>query len=242
MEKKDYLVKQQERGARSKYILKLTLFSLSILSLFIIFGLLTLPENDIFRLLIVPVVLGWGVGGYRLLLPLLTSKRFEENFVQGKRGEEEVAEALSSLPSGFAVFHDLHFGKGGNIDFVVTGPCGVVAVEVKNYRVITEIRGDKMYIGGRETRAKEVFQTFRSSMAIKEFLESKVMNRVYVTPVLTFTSELEAGRVISELRNVYVVKAKDLTQALISTKRFVKLEELEKINRILALIARRQIL
>lgn len=49
----------------------------------------------------------------------------------GARAEQDVAEALESLPDDYYVFHDLEF-PGFNIDHVVLGPNGIFLVEV-NY-------------------------------------------------------------------------------------------------------------
>ncbi len=238
----DYLEKRQKFGGRSKAVLFVSTALLTLVCLAVVFVLLYLPEEPIFRLVLVLVFIAWLVGLFYLLPPLLTSKKYEANFVQGKTGEDEVATILANLPPGYSVFHDVHFGKGGNIDFVVTRPCGVVAVEVKNYRVGAEVKEGKFFLAGKETRAKEAYQAFSSAMAIKEFLQNKVTGKVYVTAILVFTSELKLSGLAQQVGNVSVTSAQNLNQALAGLKGFVKLEELEKINRVLALIARRQIL
>lgn len=238
----DYLEKRQKFGGRSKAVLVGSVVLLTLVCLVGAAVLLSLPESPLFRMLLILVFIGWLVGLLYLLPPLFVSRKYEANFIQGKNGEDEVADTLSQLPQGFSVFHDVHFGKGGNIDFVVTGSCGVVAVEVKNYRVGAEVKEGKLFLAGKETRAKEAHQAFRSAMAIKEFLENKVTGKVYVTAMLVFTSELKLAGLAQQVGNVSVTSAQNLNHALASLKGFVKLEELEKINRVLALIARRQIL
>jgi hypothetical protein len=242
MEKKDYLVKQEKRGARSGYVLKLALFALSVVCALLIFGLTQLEAGSVYKLLIVPVALGWLGGGYYLLLPLLTSRKFEANFALGRGGEQQVADQLAQLPAGYSAFWDVHFGQGGNIDFIVTGPCGVVAVEAKNYRVEAEARAGKLYLGGREVRGKESYQAFRSAMTLKDFLESKVTGKIYVTALLVFNSPLVLPGNCEQLGSVFVTATPFLNEVLANLPAYAKMKELEKINRVLTLISRRKIL
>lgn len=60
--------------------------------------------------------------------------RRAENFKRGAAGERAVSEALSALPDGFTVLHDLDIpGSRANLDHVVIGPSGVTVVDAKAY-------------------------------------------------------------------------------------------------------------
>ncbi len=223
-------------------MLAVSFLVLSISCLLLLVSLLRLPERNFLRLLIIPLVVGWGWGAYRLLVPFFVSRRFEADFAQGRSGEEAVSQLLSGLPSGFHVFHDLHFGKGGNIDFVVTGPCGIVAVEVKNYRIQAEARGGRLLLAGREVRGRQVQQALNSALLLKDFLESKVTDKVYVSGVLAFVSELVLQGKYERVGSVLVVKSSELPGVLQDFHGSIKMEKKESIDRVLALIARKQII
>jgi hypothetical protein len=53
---------------------------------------------------------------------------------RGAKAEQDVAEALDSLPDDYYIFHDLEF-PGFNIDHVVLGPNGIFLVETNRVRV-----------------------------------------------------------------------------------------------------------
>ena len=65
----------------------------------------------------------------RVLRP---ASRDEKNWNKGARGERVAAEALSRLPTGWWVFHDLQVGsRGANIDHLVVGPSGIFTINTK---------------------------------------------------------------------------------------------------------------
>lgn len=60
--------------------------------------------------------------------------RRAEKYERGAAGERSVSEALSALPDGFCVLHDLGIpGSRANLDHVVIGPSGVTVVDAKAY-------------------------------------------------------------------------------------------------------------
>jgi len=67
---------------------------------------------------------------------------------RGKRGEKAVTNKLLSLDNTYYLINDVKLpGQQGNIDHVVVGPCGVFAIETKNYSGSVICYGDKWYQG-----------------------------------------------------------------------------------------------
>jgi len=78
------------------------------------------------------------------------------NFLDGDDGEYDVEKVLKNLPDEFQVIPDVKKTRGDNIDFVVVGPTGVFAIEVKHFRhylrvwkrdPIKQVRGNAAYLG-----------------------------------------------------------------------------------------------
>jgi len=76
----------------------------------------------------------------------------------GARGEEQLAEALSSVP-GVQVLNDRRVkGTRGNIDHIVIGPAGIFVVDAKRYEGLIRIRDvgpfwryePRLYVGRRD--------------------------------------------------------------------------------------------
>lgn len=63
------------------------------------------------------------------------AERMAAAWERGAEGERRVAETLSALPHTFAIFHDLRLPapSKANVDHVVVGPNGIVAIDTKNY-------------------------------------------------------------------------------------------------------------
>lgn len=63
------------------------------------------------------------------------AERQAEAWEKGAEGERRVAEKLRDLPPEFVVFHDLRLPapSKANVDHVVVGPNGIVAIDTKNY-------------------------------------------------------------------------------------------------------------
>lgn len=73
--------------------------------------------------------------------PLLAES---SSWYAGARGERAVADQLTSLPTGWAVFHSLPVGDGhGDIDHVVVGPTGVYTINTKHHS------GKRIWVAGR---------------------------------------------------------------------------------------------
>lgn len=65
-----------------------------------------------------------------------------KNYLQGRKGEYGTYFELLNLPDAYLVFQDVKFPKKySNIDFVVVGPAGIFAIEVKSHDGIIGFNG-----------------------------------------------------------------------------------------------------
>ncbi|MBT9258160.1 MAG: NERD domain-containing protein [Clostridiales bacterium] len=128
-----------------------------------------------------------------------------ERAIRGAGGEERVAKALSSLPDGYVVFHDV-LCPVGNIDHIVVGPAGVFLIEAKSHRgEITVSPEGELLRDGRPFEKNVLSQVWRETRWLKETLESHLGRRVYVHPFLVFSHGLV--KVHGAVRGVMVLPA-----------------------------------
>ncbi|QQS23318.1 NERD domain-containing protein [bacterium] len=96
------------------------------------------------------------------------------NYEKGQSGEREVLKVLQSLPSNYAVFCDLLIGgKRGNIDYVVSGPKGFFAVEVKNWQ----------HANGRYLD-EAIEQTMRGTLQVHKYLSGINKSPIFIQGIL----------------------------------------------------------
>jgi len=72
----------------------------------------------------------------------------------GRLGERIVTSALRRLPDDYILINDVMLARGrGNVDHVLIGPCGVVAIETKRLAGHIRCDGDAWWINGYSRRS-----------------------------------------------------------------------------------------
>jgi hypothetical protein len=104
----------------------------------------------------------------------------------GKLGEWNVKEELLKLPDEYHVFSNVVVGKG-DIDFVVIGPSGVYAIEVKGHSGRIAFDGSRLTKNGWSLDKDFIGQAHYEAMDLKKFLEDHGQ-KIYVKSVLVFSS------------------------------------------------------
>lgn len=113
------------------------------------------------------------------------------NYFLGARGEERVAGALSALPDGWHVFHDMAFGAF-SADHVVVGPGGVFVVETKNWRGEVALRDGAILVDMMAPSRDPIEQTRHETDAVRAAV-SRAGWKGPVNAVLCFASGTFAG-------------------------------------------------
>ncbi|NTU66874.1 MAG: NERD domain-containing protein [Candidatus Moranbacteria bacterium] len=79
---------------------------------------------------------------YWALKEKIKYERDGKNYKQGGKGEGAIYYELLKLSDNYLVFQDVKFPtKDFNIDFVVVGPTGIFAIEVKSHKGIIGFNG-----------------------------------------------------------------------------------------------------
>lgn len=113
------------------------------------------------------LALALGLGGIVLAPELLRRLRNTRN---GRLGERIVTDALRRLPDDYCLVNDVVLsGARGNVDHVLIGPCGVVAIETKRLAGHIRCHGDTWYAKGRR-RDSISKQVNAGATAVRYFL------------------------------------------------------------------------
>jgi hypothetical protein len=127
-------------------------------------------------LLIVPAVLG---------VIKLAQKQLDK-VDRGENGEKDIRSLLINLPDGYHVFEDVTVNRFGNIDFVVVGPTGTFAIEVKSHKGSLGYRNGELLDYGRRFEKNFLKQAWSEKKGLEEYLRSKKIH-TNVNAVLVFT-------------------------------------------------------
>jgi len=160
------------------------------------------------------------------------------NFFEGRKGEEEVLNVLRELSEDYIVFYDINLYARGNIDFVVLGPCGLLAIEVKSYKGKITYWGGKLLRDGFKIKEKEVLrQTMTGALDLNCYLKEKLQKNFFVTPVLVFSDKYASVRFgLNPVGNVFVVQKDYLIKLIEALPEAISREEAIEIERELSLL------
>lgn len=173
----------------------------------------TISKYGIIAYLVIFVVIGitlpwiWTIGTYSisskyflltfLIITLLfidSQIRHEKSillrFHSGLIGESQIGIILSQLSPEYYAFQDVHIpGHKENIDYVVVGPTGIHAIEVKNIKGIGILgfNGDELTDHDKPFKSDFLRQTMREATSLNEYLIQNGLKDVFVNPILVFS-------------------------------------------------------
>lgn len=123
----------------------------------------------------------------------------------GARGEAITESELEELPNGYELLHDRRLpGSRANVDHVVIGPGGVFVVESKRMTGKLSIRGDEVYIRGRNTHM--VDQVLHQAEVLEDVLRGAGTEDVPVRPIL-YVQKAESPLFIGRPLGVPIVQS-----------------------------------
>jgi hypothetical protein len=139
-------------------------------------------------------------------------------FHSGLMGERHIGIELMKLNSEYHVFQDIHVpGHKENIDYVVVGPTGIHAIEVKNDKGLGKLgfNGDELTACSKPLRNDHILQTMREATSLHEYLIQNRLKNVFVNPILVFShrsTKVTFG--ILPKKNVHVIGYKWLIKMI----------------------------
>ncbi len=102
--------------------------------------------------------------------------RKTDAYAGGIGGENLIARKLKSLPEEYSVFHGLSLQPRSDIDFVVVGPTGVFAIEVKRRSGLWNM-----------DMRRFLRQANYSATILKEFIQQRCGQKLWVDAILVFS-------------------------------------------------------
>jgi hypothetical protein len=180
---------------RSRYLINKSIFILLCLMLFSSLMIVTSQYFLKHPLVIADPIITWLIVGATILLIFIWKKattyweKVSDNYDKGDTGELKIQDILKQLPDDYIVIPDVQQAKGGNIDFVVVGPTGIFALEVKNFKGSAKIgfNGKSLTFDGKAYNKDPLKQAIRNAINLGQHLRTK-LNQPYlqVIPVLVF--------------------------------------------------------
>lgn len=154
------------------------------------------------------------------------------NYRQGGRGEGAIYYELLKLPDNYLVFQDVKFPtKNFNIDFVVVGPTGIFAIEVKNHKGLIGFNGTELIKNGRAfEEGNPLGQTMREAIELHAYILEQIGADHFIVPLLVFSnnkSDVKFG--FNSVKNVYVIKRGFLIEMITKNKMKLSADDIEKI-------------
>lgn len=142
-------------------------------------------------------------------------------FRSGIIGEKLIGDELKKLDANYTVFQDVHVpSKKENIDFVVMGPTGIFAIEVKNHHGKVGFNGDELTLNDKSLEKDFLRQTMREATSLHDYLVSSGVTNAFVTPIIVFSHRFAVVRFgIQPIKNVRVIQYRWLLKMITSEPR-----------------------
>ena len=135
----------------------------------------------------------------------------ERNWKRGAEGERIAAHALSQLPTGWWVLHDLQVGsRGANIDHVVIGPSGVFTINTKHLSRSVWVADGAFMVGG--TKTDYLWKARAEGERVGRLLTAAVDHPIDARPVIAVLAPQLTIK--SSPRDVAVTEVRRLTSWL----------------------------
>lgn len=109
-------------------------------------------------------------------------------FKSGLDGEAHVADLLREMPDSYIVIQDVKLPESkSNIDFVVVGPSGVCAIEVKSHKGNMTFEGNQLLRDGKPFEQDVLRQAKGEAISLGNYIRAKLAIPVFVRSILVFS-------------------------------------------------------
>jgi hypothetical protein len=233
----EYLQKQRRFGEVSVGVALVVLVGTGIIGLVLLVYVYTLVgASPLFVALTLLALIGLGWMVVQVGPSLLRSRRFTRRYESGISGEDATWRTLFTLPSGYTAFANVLLpGARGDIDFVVTGPSGVYAIDAKNYRGrITVQRGSLLRDG--QPINHLVSQVLTEATSLGAFLGRVGKSRPYVTAVLAFTHPESSLEFQGKFGSAWVLPLDRIVSFISEGRQRLDARSVEQMNNLIKLI------
>jgi hypothetical protein len=174
---------------------------------------------------------------------LLAKRRGEKylsdsgDFKRGRTAEYEICEYLQQLlPNEYFIFRNIRLGKfSGDIDLIILGPTGILAIDVKSHCGEITFDGENLLGNGREFEKNILGQILKNVYDLRDFLKLKTGKEYFINPAIVFPSDgatMHFG-LNSVYKNVRVVRKGFLRDLVLKNSNHIAENDIIKIRNIL---------
>ena len=143
--------------------------------------------------------------------------RKSNNFYRGRKGEGAIWYELIKLSDEYCLFQDVKIGERGNIDFIVLGPTGLFAIEVKSHAGYVSFKDGELTLNNRPADKDFLKQAMAEALNTHNYLQYSLNEDIFVNPVIVFSNRRARMHFMLEpVRNVFVVQKRFLRRLLLS--------------------------
>lgn len=154
-------------------------------------------------------------GIFMIILYLIMNKPISKeirliwSYKYGLQGEVSIGQILANLPDSYNVISSVVLpGKKSNIDFVVIGPSGVYAIEVKSHRGRITYDGQQLLRNGHTFEHNFLWQVKSEARELQAYLRNIKQSVYAVDPILVFSNKYTPVRFgIKPVDSVHVIGA-----------------------------------
>jgi len=139
---------------------------------------------------------------------------------------------LKKLSDDYSVFYNVNLYDRGNIDFVVLGPCGLIAIEVKSHSGNITFENGRLLRNGYPFKEKDfMVQVTNEALSLKHFLKEKIQKDIFVNPIIVFSSKHANEKFgLNPINNVFVVQKEYLIKLIESLPETMSRQEAGEIE------------
>jgi len=154
-----------------------------------------------------------------------------DKFYRGRKGEDAIRDDLEALPDDFHIFFDVTVPGGyGNVDFVIAGPTGVFAVEVKSHRGEVGFDGQELTNNGKRFEKDFLKQAKGEALQVSNFLKNKLQRNIFIQSVLVFSNYVKIHFGMNQVNGVYVIQKYYVQKLITAGSQRLSAEEVTKIK------------
>lgn len=158
--------------------------------------------------------------------------KIASNFRRGWKGEDKIFDTLKNLSDDYIIFRDVNLYEKGNIDFVILGPCGLLAVEVKSHNGIISYNNNELLRNGYKLEKDFISQTKREALDLKKYLLEKINKNIFVIPVLVFSSKYAKMRFgLNPINDCFVIQQRFLLELIQNSPNNMLKDEVDLIEK-----------
>lgn len=158
--------------------------------------------------------------------------KISNNFRKGWKGEDKVFDTLKTLSDDYIIFRDVNLYDKGNIDFIILGPCGLLAIEAKSHRGIISYNNNELLCNGYKLEKDFIYQAKLEALDLNKYLLEKINKNIFVNPVLVFSSKYAKMRFgFNKINNCFIIQKGFLLELIQSLPKNLSKEDADLIEK-----------